>query len=393
MAVAFPFSAVWGEPVRESLAWKTRIGESQTAAEQRRAHRTAPRRSLTADLVLDRSDKAFFDQLMHGPGAGELYVPIWHDAQLTPAPAAAGTKAIYCSTAYRDFAAGRFAILRGEDARSFEVVTIDGVLADRITTTTPLAQTWPARTRLFPVRLGRFLSQPQPRVKNDRLWTVPLTLRLIEPCDWPTLALPMYRSHPVYEVAPDWTEDLSAAYKRFLKVLDNDIAAPHVVDTAGSAFTLQSHRWVMDGAAEHDAFRRLLYTLRGRQVSVWMPTHQDDLWLTSTLPALSVLMQVENVGFTAYGYGRPGRRDVRIQLGNGTVFHRRITSSAVVSSSVEQIGIDAPLGVSVAPREVLRISFLRLVRSDDDQVEIQHQTDIEGVAEASISFRSLRDEL
>ena len=49
--------------------------------------------------------------------------------------------------------------------------------------------------------------------------------------------------------------------------------------------------------------------------------------------------------------------------------------------------------VDVGMTEVRRISFLRLMRGDDDETTINHETDSAGVATASLPFLVVRDEL
>jgi hypothetical protein len=43
------------------------------------------------------------------------------------------------------------------------------------------------------------------------------------------------------------------------------------------------------------------------------------------------------------------------------------------------------------PRDVQRISFLVLSRGDSDEAEIEHHTDSDGAADASIILRAVRD--
>ncbi|SFB65560.1 hypothetical protein SAMN04244574_04842, partial [Azotobacter beijerinckii] len=167
---------------------------------------------------------------------------------------------------------------------------------------------------------------------------------------------------------------------------------PRVTDVAGRAFPVQGHRWLGMGRAERGALRSLLYALRGRQVPVWLPTHAADLEPVATVTAVATTLDVANVGYTRFGQSRPGRRDIRIELWDGTAFHRRITGSSELSADVERLAIDSPLGVQVEPAEVLRISWLTLCRLDSDSLEIHHETDSEGVANCALVFRGVRDD-
>ncbi|SEJ50166.1 hypothetical protein SAMN04244579_04607, partial [Azotobacter beijerinckii] len=194
------------------------------------------------------------------------------------------------------------------------------------------------------------------------------------------------------EQRPDESQDLTASFARLLAELDNGAAIPRVTDVAGRAFPVQGHRWLGMGRAERSALRSLLYALRGRQVPVWLPTHAADLEPVATVTAVATTLDVANVGYTRFGQAKPGRCDIRLELWDGTAFHRRITGSTELSADVERLAIDSPLGVQVEPAEVLRISWLTLCRLDSDSLEIHHETDSEGVANCALVFRGVRDD-
>ncbi|MGH8081034.1 MAG: hypothetical protein ACREP7_10690, partial [Lysobacter sp.] len=88
---------------------------------------------------------------------------------------------------------------------------------------------------------------------------------------------------------------------------------------------------------------------------------------------------------------RPGRCDLRIELRGGVALHRRITAAVALDDEIERLTLDAALGVDVRPRDVRRISFMALSRGDSDEAEIDHHTDSDGSADASIVLRAVRD--
>jgi hypothetical protein len=62
-----------------------------------------------------------------------------------------------------------------------------------------------------------------------------------------------------------------------------------------------------------------------------------------------------------------------------------------LDDDIERLTIDAALGVDLRPHDVLRISFLVLSRGDSDEAEIEHHTDSDGTADASLVLRAVRD--
>lgn len=80
-----------------------------------------------------------------------------------------------------------------------------------------------------------------------------------------------------------------------------------------------------------------------------------------------------------------------IETLSGERYYRRIIESAVDGSGRETLLLDAPLPAQVGLDDVLRICFMSLMRLDQDSIEIDHMTDIEGVSEVQVMFRSAPD--
>lgn len=393
--VAWGFLPNWQTPVRERLSWLTDVMPSPAGAEQRRQLRLSPRRQFEAELLVDDRERSLCDTMLHGWGSRVWLLPVWHDIQLIASPVALGATSISCTTSHRDFAVGGLALLRSPARADLsEAVEILDLNAGALTLLRPTQAAWPAGTYLYPARTAQFLEQPRIDRHTDRAWTLRVQFQLAEASDWPP-ALPgtLYRGFPVFDDRPDESDELDATYERLVARLDNETGLLHSLDTADAAFARRAHAWMLVDSAEHAAHRALLYGLKGRQTAVWVPTHADDLRLTATVAAASTSMFVEHVGYTRFALGQVGRRDLRIELTNGTVFHRRITGASEIDADTEQLAIDTALGQTVVVTDVARISFLALMRLAADEVDIKHLTDIEGVARCRVSWRALRDEL
>ncbi|MNZ91057.1 hypothetical protein D3C78_1100310 [compost metagenome] len=320
-------------------------------------------------------------------------LPIWPDIQLLASGAPAGADFIACQTAGLDFRNGGLALLRGETAWSAETVEILDVLPTGLQLKRATQQAWAAGSRLYPARPAQLAEQPSLKRLTDRLQSFDVQFLINEACDWPE-ALPatLYRGRPVLEARPDESEELTSRYQRLLRTLDSGLAIPLTTDSAGRALPVQGYRWQELGRAERAKYRGLLYALRGRQVPVWVPTHAEDLTLVATVTDVATTLDVEYLGYTRFGQGRPGRCDIRIELYDGSVYHRRITGSSELSADIERLAIDSTLGRQIEPADVSRISWMALCRLDSDTVEIDHLTDSEGVAKSALVFRGVRDD-
>ncbi|NMG48942.1 hypothetical protein GO613_12610 [Azoarcus communis] len=389
--VVWPFAPDWTEGVRERLTWATEILVSESGAEQRRALRLAPRRAFEGRVLVEGRERTYFDNALAGWGDLVWALPIWHDVQWLPVPIAAGSTQVLCAPVGRDFQAGGLAVLRGESAFDIEAIEVESLAADRIVLKRPTQRAFDAGVRLYPVRTARLAQQPQPQRITDQLYAVELAFDVVEPCDWAAvLPAETYRGYPVFASRPDESEDLTHAWERMLRVLDNGTGVPSVTDTASTGFTVQGHRWVLHGVAERSAWRSLVYALRGRQRPVWVPSHADDLRMTAI--AVDTVMDVEACGYARFALGKVGRRDVRIELSNGTVVHRRIVGAVELDAATERLALDAALTSAITPEQVARISFMSLCRMGSDAVELLHYNDAEGGAATQTTWRSLRDE-
>lgn len=391
-APVWPFAPDWADGITEQLEWLTDVLQSETAAEQRRALRVYPRRTLAASMFAEGQERQLLDSMLFASGAKDWLLPIWPDIQWLAAPMPAGSSEVPCETAHLDFVAGGKALLRGDSALQIEVVDVLDVLEDSLQLAAPTTSDWPVTSRLYPLRLAQLVEQPQLTRLQDQLQQLETRWQIMETCDFPA-ALPttLYRGHAVLEQRPDESEDLTAQFQRLLLTLDSTMALPAVTDTAGRALSMMAWRWIDLGRERRAWLRSLLYGLRGRQVCVWVPTHADDLRLAAVAGAADISIDVQYCGYTQFVQSRPGRRDIRIELWNGVAIHRRITGSAEVGVA-ERLILDQPLGVDLPLGQGVRISYLCLCRLSGDSVEIHHQTDSEGVASCSLQFLEVRDD-
>ncbi len=390
--IAWTFSPDWAEGVTERLAWLTDILQSKTAVEQRRALRLAPRRTFEANMVVEGRERSYMDMLLFGWSARIFALPIWHDQQWLQEEVVLGTQSISCDTTDRDFRIGGLALLLGGTAFDFEAVEIAGMTPTSLQLSRPTQRKWGIGARLFPMRSARLTEVPQPTRQTDRLSRLSVSFLVVEGCDWPAIMpATMYRGRPVLETRPEESEELTEAYQRLVLLLDNSTGIPVATDTADAAFRIQGFRWVLHGRQEQSLLRSLLYALCGRQKEIWLPTHTDDLQLMEIAVASSMQLDVSFIGYTRFANGQQGRRDIRIELIDGTVLFRRITSATELSDQVERLFIDAVLGRIIEPGEVGRICFMALARLDQDELELHHDTDSDGIASLQTVFRGIPD--
>jgi hypothetical protein len=384
----WPVPPDWSNGVRESLAFGTDVMTANaTAVSQHRSYRTSPRRQFSFETLANAQSRRVADMLLAGWG-GAWQLPIWPDVQRLAAPLSTGVTSVPCATAGFDFVAGGKALLYSA-VNSWEVVAIDSVAGDHLALTTGTSGAFVQGARLYPLRRARARGGAEERLYNDDLGRRSLAFDIDEACDWPVLSGTTYLGHDVLDVRPDEGNDPAASVSRLEQSVDYGAALPFVHDLPGVALRVQQSSWLLSGRARHTWFRSLLYTRCGRLVPIWVPSFAADLKPAAAIAGGSAVLPVEWAGYTLFGLGQHNRKDLRIELTDGSVLYRRITAS-VEAGGTENLTLSASLDAgSIAPERIRAISFMALCTLGSDETEINHQTDADGLATATTGWQAV----
>lgn len=381
------FRPNWDRRVLERLSWLTDVKASKTGAESRRSVRIDPRRQVDFTPLLANEDRAYFDMAMIQRGSSDWLVPVWWDAAWVAG--GLGTTTLTCETAGRAFVVGDYALLLGDYALEYQRVQISAVDVSGLTLSGAASDAFPNGAKVYPLRRAYLSDAP----KLDRLTSRVATsqIRFVEtyPATWPTtLAMDTYAGFPVLARTPNWRDGLDINYAFLQDIYDNLAGRRAAIDTAGRGVHRQAFNWLLQGRAEHDDFRSLLNTLRGRQKGAWVPSWGEDLLLATATSIGATTLPVRRTGLVDLGAPFDGRRHIEIVLNTGEVYRREITGVASGGPSVETITV-AAIPVALTPNSVKRISFMDTMRLDQDDVEIEHHTD--EISECKATFRAFPD--
>jgi hypothetical protein len=381
----WPVPPDWSNGVRESLAFGTDVMmASATAVSQHRSYRTSPRRQFSFETLANAQSRRVADMLLAG-----WQLPIWPDVQWLSSVLASGVTSIPCVTAGFDFVAGGKALLYSA-VNSWEVVAIDSVASDHLALTTGTSVGFAQGARLYPLRRARVRGGADERLFNDDLGRRSLAFDIDEACDWPLLSGgTTYLGHDVLDVRPDEGNDPAANVSRLEQSVDYGAALPFVYDLPDVALRVQQSSWMLSGRELHTWFRSLLYTRCGRLVPIWVPSFASDLKPAAAIAGGSAVLPIEWAGYTLFGLGRHNRKDVRIELTDGRVFYRRVTTS-VEAGGTENLTLNASLDVgSIAPARIRAVSFMALCTLGSDETTIEHATDADGLATATTGWQAV----
>jgi hypothetical protein len=390
--VLWPIPPDWATPPRETLAWLTDYMSSRNGKRQKRQLRLAPRRAFEFNVIANEDNRRLLDALGYDQGTRQWLLPIWPDGQRLASALTSGATTVPCATTGRDFVAGGKAVL-WRAANDWEVLAVDSLDGSGLTLTTGTAADWVAGTRLYPVRTAKTADSTGETLYTDDASAFKVKMQIDEACDWTAVApSATYRGVPVLEWRGTWNDRPSAKYDRATQPVDASTGPIVTFDLPGLPFRMQSHAWLLNGRAQQDEFRSLLYWLRGRMGTLWVPSFATDLVLADDVTDTDTTLSVRWAGYTVFGRHQQNRRDIRIELWDGTVFYRRITGSAEAGTA-ETLTIDGALGQDVALADVRVISFLTLAEQAADSISIDHLTDSDGTARAGINWAGALDDV
>lgn len=388
-AKIWPVTPNWSSPVEERLAFATDVMQaSATGVTHHRGLRDTPGRSFAFQVLAHSQERRVADMLLAGHG-GSWQLPIWPDVQWLSAPLAASVEEVPCATAGFDFVVGGQALLY-TSVNTFELVDVEAIASDHIALSAPTTGAYGRGSRLYPVRRARARDGAEEVLLNHEASRRTLAFDIDEPCEWPLLVDPVqYLGHLVLEARPDESSNPTATNVRLVQAVDYGTSPPYQYDLPDMAFRGQQSHWKLWGRAEHTWFRSLLYTLDGRRVPIWVPSWASDLKPAAAIAGGSASLSVEWAGYTLFGADRHNRKDVRIELVDGPVFHRRITD-AVEAGTTETLTLDASLDAgSIAPERIRDISFMALCTLASDSTEITHHTDADGEATSTTGWQAV----
>jgi len=385
----WPFMPNWRGGVTERLAWGTNVSVSDSGAEQAYSYRLSPRREFEATFNPIGDSRTFFDLFISQIGGQEMMVPLWHDTHKLTALAEEDATRIDCHTEYGEFVAGGMALLVGPDPWSHEIVEIDAVDGTGLDIVSGLSADWPSGATILPLRRSRLDLQPSLSNLTGTVGESVLRFTLNQANDlpdngeWDGLTLDGY---PVVTIETNWAEAVTLDFTRIMGTEDNRTGLTYIRDIAERAFRTKRHVWHLHGRRQNWEFRQFLYRMGGRRVPVWMPTGTRDMVVAATANAGSGNVQVRRVGLTYVGGPKPGRDRFLAKTAEG-MQARRITGLGVPSLATnERLNLNSNLTYALPAGTEL--SFLEITRADGDNIEILHHTDVEGMSECTINFRS-----
>jgi hypothetical protein len=384
----------WQNGVTERISYLTDIMVSETAAEQRRALRAHPRRSLEASFLRQDAHRARLDAFAVGVGSSDMLVPVWQEQYRTVVDMSANAASHLItgdSLVYREFAAGEIVLATNGDPANHEVLQIETVDTgtDEITWRKRPSKLWPAGTRLIPLKVAFISDKVSMSNPIDRVGSMTLRFDFKEPdrrfagsWGYPT---------PLWTFKIDRGTALTIDYDREDYTLDNQLSPVEVSNPGNRAIVNSRFAMLTRGREALYALRQFIAAARGRAVRFYAPSFTRDVFLESGLGGF--LFDARVTGFAEnVGVSQDSRKTLAFYFDDGSpTIYRRVLNVARVGSGesqVERFTVNEALPV-IAKNMVSRVQFIVASRFDQDSFEFTHLVDEAAAVKSSFVTRSV----
>lgn len=348
-------------PILEHLEFRTQINRRKNGTEERISLRRSPRTVLELRIA---DDHQYMDSYLLGRAGANMAMPLWWEPAFLSAPAEAGDTILWLTNRHLTQFDGQHVFIT--DGASHEVCLVNNVFADHLVLARPLVNTYvQERAEVFPVHLA-FLDHIQAtRRMSSAMYDMKLTLA---PAVSP-LGETLYADG-----------ELVVSDVNFMPHLSNSFHRPgHRVDSGvgGVAhYTWLDHSDIgsMLGFRTYSreqllALRTMLHRLSGRAVAFWLAAFEESLTPVADIIPGDNILDIAYCGYTEFVQGRRGT--IRIHT-DTEVLQRTVTSSEVISPTVERLRVHLPWVGTIPVDSIRRIEYLDLVRLDTDDVIITH---------------------
>jgi len=368
-------------PWVETLMFKTSVLEHLDGTEQRIAFRQRPQIMYQYKVVgIDNCDNQLIDNMFYGTQADAMFIPLWFQPTTLATDIPLDTFDVELTNIEdREITEGHYYMVYESD-ENYSIFIADSINpTTRVITNTSYARrTHPAGTKVFPMKKvhapadsasGRY--KKNVRTYDVILTDVDTTMDLASLTGWPTYDGSLLFS----EYNGISGETMNSSYHNAITVLDSDVGIPEYKSDFLASKRISSKQFKANGQEARWTLRQLIYAMRGRQVSFYLPSFCSDLTPVLNLSSSSDLLRIANCGYTQFVWPAAGHRIVRVVKTDGTTIVRTITAAAEDVSGVENLTVDTNWPTDVNLSEIDRVEFLEKVRFNSDTFNLTYMSD------------------
>lgn len=386
----------WKDGVTETIAWLTDVMISESGAEQRRKIRRNPRRTVEASFLVTDNDRQILDISLAAIGRGVSLVPIYWDKHHPGSPITEGDTLIAgdFSNQY-NFYGGGLALIQGQETLDHEVILVQGADGAGLSLTFPTQKSWGTCADIYPLSRARLTDVGTIDAHTHRVAGYQIRWELLDPItvpgSWGDRPINARTNLPVL-IRPlhNWKESAQFELNRNVFIHDNQTGISDYTDVGGNSTQLRRLNVLIQGRQAYREIVQLLHAMAGRHQTFHMPTAMDEVTLIADIDENQGALIIERSGYTLFDAVRQDIRQwVMVELVNGTRHFTRVISNRILGNE-EWLFTEQTFG-NIPRAQVRRIDWIPVSRLASDTIEIQHHTDLDGVAEVTLPIHSFYD--
>jgi hypothetical protein len=380
----------WEGGVTERLEWLSDVLPSETGAEQRRTLRTLPRRSFEAGFLRKGPSRTWLDSFLVGTGQNPMLVPLWHEAIVMVEGIDEGAIGVIFaggSAVEREYFEGDVVFVNNGDPNVYDVLMVGDVGDDRFSWATPPERSWPAGTRIYPMREARITDAAALSNVTEDVGTVQIRFSLIKPYAMTPAWIGSMNGEPFFPFRPNRMTAIGSNYARLVNVLDNSVGTQSITDIAEHTAVTMSMAFTLFGRHRIYQYRQFLAAAAGRVKGFYVSSYTHDIEPYGDVIDGGVILLARPMGGGMFYRIQPSARaylGITLVGQETPLYFRKIL--AVEKQYADEEGLpvnyetdlwydrfllDAAL--PTLPRwQIARISFVSEARFDQDAFELQH---------------------
>lgn len=393
--VLFPFSPNWRSPVDETVTHRSWALASEDGSEQTGSESgEVARRSLEFNVNLrDAAQAQRFENLVFAWQSRFFGVPHWGEESRLESEASPGDLELQFDTFGLSIESGSLVCVYRDDEKN-EIREVESVSEFGVVLTTPLENTWPEDSRVYPCFVGLLNEEVSASRETSTVGRVPVMFDFepsVTPGNTALTAAPLtYRGKELYLGKTNWKSAMPISFTADTQRVDLNTGKIRSYTSSGFSKVARRHNWNLYDRQDIFSFREFLGRRQGVAKSVYMRSGTEDFTMAEPILENENILTVKKNEYGNLAGAHPARRDIIIELHDGSYFCRRIESTSDFDSFT-RLQIDSPLGVELSPLDVSQISFLTLYRFQSPSTTIRYLADSKATVDAMLVAKTTED--
>lgn len=383
------FAPNWRSSVSHTFEFKTDIVTARSGREQRRALRTAPRRTVEFQITLPDDQRRSFARTM----------AVWQNKSFTlgdPVRSVATTAVLNSGTASVTAAeipdwltAGAAVLMENDDSRASAVVLSVNTTTRVVTFTGNAAAQWPKGTLLRPAFTGLIGTDQTSRLPAAHVAELNIGFAVdpgSETFDADEPGAHIHDGREVFIRQPNWAEPLEGSL--IWPTEPVDFGFGRIATMRPVQFGTFGHQatYVSQNREQADDLTLMFIRQRGRRGEFLVPTWTDDIPLAATAAAGSSTIRTPGTDILDDYEDHPVFRAVAIIMLDGRAIYRTV-ESMVADGGDTVLTLDRPFNFAIIPAKVAMVCWMTVSRFASDSMTVEWLTD--SVAQTSLAVQSL----